>query len=85
MKTILLLAVITLASCTPQSYIADLTSYEDAIKANPQAVTLDPAHVTAINSFKFEGGFKVITDQGEIDIDQDGIDGSVVIDLSSNK
>ena len=85
MKTTLLLAMLALASCTPSSYIADLTSYEDAIQANPQAVKLDPTHVTAINTFKFEGGFKVITDQGEFDINQDGIDGTVVVDLSSNK
>ena len=85
MKTTLLIALLALASCTPQAYIADLSTYGQAIEANPQSVTLDPAHVTAVGGFKFEGGVKLKTDQGDIDLDQDGVTGTVVIDLSSNK
>jgi hypothetical protein len=85
MKTTLLLAMLAIASCTPQAYIADLTNYEQAIEANPQAVTIKPDDITAVGGFKFEGGVEMETDYGTIGVDQDGVKGTVVVDLSSNK
>jgi hypothetical protein len=87
MKTLLSIALFALASCTPQAYIANLSNYGPAIKANPKAVKLDPADVTTVNTVKFEGGVKLKTDYATINVDQDGvvIDGTVDIDLSGNK
>jgi hypothetical protein len=85
MKTLLSIALFALASCTPQAYIADLTTYEDAIKANPQAVTIQPEHITQVGGFKMDGSAIVETDHGSINVDQDGVSGSVVVDLSSNE
>ena len=85
MKTTLLLALLALASCTPSSITANLSSYGEAIKANPKAVKLDPADVTIVNTIKLEGGATIKTDYGEVDITEYGVKSKVVVDLSSNK
>ena len=85
MKTTLLLAMLALASCTPSSITADLSTYGEAIKANPKAVKLDPADVTIVNTVNFESVIELETDYGNIEVDQDGVKGALVIDISSNK
>ena len=85
MKTPLIIIAACISSCVPASYQIDLTTYEDAIQTNPAAVMVAPEHVTEIGGFQVSGGAKIITDQGEIDLSETGIDGTVVVDLRSGK
>ena len=86
MKIPLLLAGVSLlASCTPQSYIVDTTPYSDQIATNPAKVIVNPEHVTEVGGFQAEFGARVRTDQGDIDISDQGVSGEVVIDLRSGK
>jgi hypothetical protein len=82
---IVCLCSVVFISCVnkPDSYMVDLTGYEKQAATTPEAVLLPPEAVTPIGgtSFTFTGGAKIITDQGEIDISETGIDGTVVVDL----
>jgi hypothetical protein len=82
---ILCFCSVAFISCVPASYQIDLTTYEDQIKTNPSAVVVAPEHVTEIGGIQISGGAKIITDQGELDISENGIDGTVVVDLRSQK
>jgi hypothetical protein len=81
----LIITALGLSSCTPASYQIDLTTYEKAIETNPSAVMVAPEHVTEVGGLQISGGAKIITDQGELDISETGIDGTVVVDLRSQK
>ena len=74
-----------LSSCTPQSYIVDTTTYVDQIAANPTQVVVAPEHVTEVGGFQTEFGARILTDEGDIDISDQGLSGEVVIDLRSGK
>ena len=84
--TILALASIgAFSSCTPHSYIVDTTPYVDQIASNPDQVIISPEDVTEVGGFQSEFGATVRTDQGDIDISDQGISGNVIIDLRSGK
>jgi hypothetical protein len=85
LTVVLSIFTLGLSSCVPASYQIDLTSYEDQIEATPSAVMVAPEHVTEIGGFQVSGGAKIITDQGELDISETGIEGTVVVDLRSQK
>ena len=92
LKVLLCLLALTpllLTSCGNQNYAyeVDTRTYEDQIKTHPEKVTVGAEHVRPIGGYNFQisGGAKVIGDGYEIDLTETGIDGTVVVDLRSQK
>ena len=79
------LCATTFIACTPTAYQVDLTNYETQVQTTPEAVVIQAEDVTPIGGFKVEGGAKIITDEGTIDITESGLTGEVVVDLRSGK
>lgn len=84
---LLVLGVLSLAtflpSCTPQSYIVDVRDYTAQIEAHPGEVIMSPEDVEPVGGFTATVGARLITDHGEIDLSNDGVQGDIFVDLRS--
>ena len=76
---------LSLPSCSPTSYVADLSTYGPSIEANPTAVVLDPEDVTPVGGFQTDLRGQVDTEYGTVGDDDGTIFTDVVIDLDPTK
>ncbi len=74
---------LSLTSCTPTAYQVNTLPYAEQIENSPESVMVKSEHVTPIGGFQAEFGARVLTDQGEIDVSDRGVSGTVVVDLRS--
>ena len=82
---VLCVSSLCLPSCQPTAYVADLRTYAEPIKANPEAVVLKPEHVTPIGGISTDIRGSIVTDQGTIGISDGVVYTDLVIDATAGK